>query len=173
VEIHLARTRFDLYAALVLIGYAAVFTALVWLVTAVLDLGDTALTVVLAVLAALWLFWSVGYLWTWTRIRRVETPLGLHAFGVFSHSQFGSIEVPWDAVQSVAIERHWNGRRLQIRLVPTGDPRHAGIVDHVDGSMMAVVDKRGMRYSLRILDVSTDQLREAFTAQSGGRVRVG
>lgn len=172
MDIPLARTRFDVFAACLLIGYAAVFTALVWVATAVLDLGDTALTVVLAVLVVLWLLWSGTYAWTWTRMRRVDSPLGLHAFGVFGRSQFGTLEVPWEAVQSAAIERHWNGRRLRIRLVPPTDPRHAGIVDHVSGSMMQVVDEHGMRYSLRILDVTVEQLREAFVVQSGGRLHV-
>jgi hypothetical protein len=172
VDIPLARTRFDLFAAFVLIVYAAIFTALVWVATAVLDLGDTTLTVVLAVLVVLWLLWSGTYAWTWTRMRRVETPLGLHSFGLFAHSQFGTLEVPWEAVQSAAIERHWSGRRLRVRLVAPSDPRHAGIVDHVDDRMMKVVDKQGMRYSLRILDVGVEQLREAFVVQSGGRVRV-
>jgi hypothetical protein len=172
VDIPLARTRFDLFAAFQLIVYAAVFTALVWVATAVLDLGDTTLTVVMAVLVVLWLVTSLTYAWTWTRIRRVETPLGLHAFGVFSHSQFGTLEVPWDAVQSATIERHWSGRRLRVRLVPPTDPRHAGIVNHVKDPMMQVVDKRGMRYSLRILDVTLEDLRQAFVVQSGGRVHV-
>ena len=30
-----------------------------------------------------------------------------------------------------------------------------------------------MRYSLRVLDIGLDELREAFVVQSGSRVRVG
>ena len=30
-----------------------------------------------------------------------------------------------------------------------------------------------MRYSLRVLDIALDELREAFVVQSGGRVQVG
>jgi hypothetical protein len=172
VDIPLARTRLDLFAAFMLIVHAAIFTALVWVATAVLDLGDTALTVVLAVLVVLWLLWSGGYAWTWTRMRRVESPLGLHSFGLFAHSQLGSLEVPWEAVRSAAIERHWSGRRLRVRLVPPTDARHAGIVDHVNDPMMKIVDKQGMRYSLRILDIDVARLRDGFVVQSGGRVRV-
>jgi len=173
VEIRLARTRFDLFAAFVLIVYAAIFTALVWVATAVLDLGDTALTVVMAALVVLWLLWSGTYVFGWTRMRRVDIPLALRGFGIFAHSQFGTLEVPWSAVGSAAIERAWNGRRLRIRLVAPTDPRRADIVNHVHPRMMKVVDKEGMRYSLRILDVSDEQLREAFVVQSGGRIRVG
>jgi hypothetical protein len=172
VDIPLARTRFDVFAAFMLIGYAAIFTALVWMATAVLDLGDTALTIVMVVLVVLWLFWSGTYAWTWTRMRRVESPLGLHGFGVFGRSQFGTLEVPWDAVRSAKVERHWSGRRLRIRLVPPTDPRHEGIVNHVSDPMMKIVDKQGMRFSLRILDITPEQLRQAFVVQSGGRVQV-
>jgi hypothetical protein len=172
VEIRLARTRFDLYAAFVLILYAAIFTALVWVATAVLDLGDTALLVALVALVVLWLFWSGTYVVSWTRMRRIDAPLALQGSGLSAHSQFGTLEVPWAAVRSAAIERAWNGRRLRIRLVPSTDPHHADIVNHVDARMMDIVDKHGMRYSLRILDVDVDQLREAFVVQSGGRVRV-
>jgi hypothetical protein len=173
VDIPLARTRFDLFAGFMLIAYAAVFTALVWVATAVLDLGDTVLTVVLVALVVIWLLWSGSYAWTWTRMRGVASPLGLHPFGVFAHSQFGTLEVPWDAVRSVAVERHWSGRRLRIQLVPPTDERHAGVVNRVNDRMMQIVDKQGMRFSLRILDITLDELRSAFTVQSGGRVRVG
>ncbi len=172
MDIPLARTRFDVFAACMLIGYAAVFTALIWVATAVLDLGDTALMIVMVVLVVLWLFWSGTYAWTWTRMRRVESPLGLHGFGVFARSQFGTLEVPWEAVQSAAVERHWSGRRLRVRLVPPTDPRHAGIVNHVSDPMMQIVDKHGMRFSLRILDITLEELRQGFVVQSSGRVRV-
>ena len=172
MELRLLRTRFDLFAAFVLIVYAAIFTSLVWVVTAALDLGDTGLTVALAVLVVLWLFWSGTYVFSWTRMRRIDVPLTLQGSGILGHSQFGTLEVPWAAVRSAAVERAWTGRRLRIRLVPPGDPHHADIVNHVTPQMMQVVDKRGMRYTLRILDVDVDRLREAFVVQSGGRVRV-
>jgi hypothetical protein len=173
VEIRLARTRFDLFATGVLVGYAAVFTALVWAATLLLDGHDAALGVTLAVLTVLWLLWSGLYVFTWTRMRRVAVPLELREFGVFARGQFGTLEVPWAAVQSAAVERPWNGRRLRIRLVPPTAPEHAQVVNHVNERMMKVVDKEGMRYSLRVLDIGVEQLREAFTVQSGGRVRVG
>jgi hypothetical protein len=172
MEIPLARTPFDLYAAGVLIAYAAIFTALVWGATLLLDGHDTALGVTLVVLTVLWLLWSGLYVFTWTRMRRVAVPLELRGFGVFARGQFGSLEVPWEAVQSAAVERAWNGRRLRIRLVPPTAPEHAQIVNHVNERMMRIVDEEGMRYSLRVLDIGIDQLREAFTVQSGGRVRV-
>jgi hypothetical protein len=173
VEIRLRRTRFDLVAALQLIVYAAVFTALVWVATAVLDLGDTVLTVVLVVLVVLWLLTSVGYVLVWNRMRRIESPLALHAYGVFARSQYGELTAPWETVRSATIERVWSGRQLRILLVPPDDPRHGDLVDRVDPRMMKVVDTRGMRFSLRILDIGVEELRQAFTVQSGGRIRVG
>jgi hypothetical protein len=173
VEIHLARTRFDLYAAGVLIVYAAIFTALVWAATLLLDGHDGALGVTLGVLTVLWLLWSGLYVFTWTRMRRVSVPLELRAFGIFAHGQFGDLEIPWEAVRSAAVERAWNGQRLRVRLVPPTAPEHTQIVNHVNDRMMRIVDKEGVRYSLRVLDIDVEQLREAFTVQSGGRVRVG
>jgi hypothetical protein len=173
MEIRLARTRFDLFAAGVLIGYAAIFTALVWAATLLLDGHDGAMGVTLGALTVLWLLWSGLYVFTWTRMRRVAVPLELGGSGVFAQGQFGSLEVPWEAVRSAAVERAWGGRRLRIRLVPPTAPEHAQVVNHVSDRMMRIVDKEGMRYSLRVLDIGVDQLREAFTVQSGGRVRVG
>ncbi|HEX5089125.1 MAG TPA: hypothetical protein VFV89_15055 [Nocardioides sp.] len=173
MEIRLARTRFDLFATGVLVGYAAIFTALVWAATLLLDGHDVALGMALVVLTVLWLLWSGLYVFTWTRMRRVDVPLELHASGVFARGQFGTLEVPWAAVRSATVERTWNGRRLRIRLVPPTSPEHAGIVNHVNDRMMKVVDKEGMRYSLRVLAIGEDELREAFTVRSGGRVRVG
>jgi hypothetical protein len=173
MEIRLARTRFDLFAAGVLVAYAAIFTTLVWAATLLLDGHDTALGVTLAVLTVLWLLWSLLYVFTWTRMRRVTVPLELRGSGILARGQFGTLEVPWEAVQSAAVERAWNGRRLRIRLVPPTAPERAQVVNHVDDRMTKVVDREGMRYSLRVLDVGVQQLREAFTVQSGGRVRVG
>jgi hypothetical protein len=173
MEIRLARTRFDLFAAFVLVVYAAVFTALFWVATLLLDGHDTALAVVLVVLVVLWILWSCTFVLAWSRMRRVGVPLELHGTGIFARGQFGDLQVPWTAVQSAAIERAWNGRRLRVRLVPLTAPEHAQVVDHLDDRMMKVVDREGIRYSLRILDIGVDQLREAFTVQSGGRVRLG
>ena len=58
--------------------------------------------------------------------------------------------------------------------MPPGDPRHAGIVHaNLNPKMFEAVGRRGMRYSLRVLDIGVDELREAFVVQSGGRVQVG
>jgi hypothetical protein len=173
MEIRLARTRFDLVAAAVLIGYAAIFTALVWAATLLLDGHDGAMGVTLGALTVLWLLWSGLYVFTWTRMRRSDVPLELRGSGIVARGQFGDLEIPWSAVQSAAIERSWTGRRLRVRLVPPTAPEHAEVVNHLNDRMTKVVEKEGVRYSLRVLDIGVDQLREAFTVQSGGRVRVG
>jgi len=173
MQIRLARTRFDLFAACVLIGYAAIFTAGVWAATLLLDGHDTALGVALIVLTVLWLFWSGLYVFTWTRLRRVGVPLELHGSGIVARGQFGDLDIPWAAVRSAGIERAWNGRRLRVRLVPPTAPEHARIVNHLNDQMSKVVEKEGVRYSLRVLDIGEKELREGFTVQSGGRVRVG
>ena len=172
MEIPLARTRFDVVATIRLIGYAAVFTGLVMAATALLD--DTFLAVALLVLGVLWLLLSGLYLFAWTRVRRIDVPLALHGYGVFARSPLGELTAPWETVQSVVIERVWHGRQLRIRLVPATDPRHADIVHaNLNPKKFEVVQREGMRYSLRVLEVGADELREAFVVQSGGRVRVG
>ena len=170
MEIPLARTRFDLFATFALVVYAAILTGLVAVAFSLLD--GIALLVVLIVLVLFWLFHSGLYVFTWTRMRRISHPLGLHGDGLHARSQFGELLAPWETIQSASIERAWNGRQLRIRLVPASDPRHAEIVNRANPRVMKVVDKRGMRYSLRILDIAIDQLREAFVVQSGGRVLV-
>ena len=173
MEIRLARTRFDLVAAGVLVGYAAIFTALVWAATLLLDGHDTALGLALVVLTVLWLLWSGLYVFTWTRLRRIGVPLELHGAGMLARGQFGDLDIPWTAITSAAIERAWNGRRLRVRLVPPTAPEHAQVVNHLNERMTKIVEKQGVRYSLRVLDIGVDQLREAFTVRSGGRVRLG
>jgi hypothetical protein len=107
-------------------------------------------------------------------MRRIDSPLALHGYGVFARSQFGDLTAPWETVQSVAIERAWNGRQLRIRLVPPTDPRHAVIVHaKLNPKRFETIQRKGMRYSLRILDIGTDELRQAFVTQSGGQVNVG
>jgi len=171
VDIALAQPRFDLFATFVLVAYAAVLTGLVAAAVALLD--GTALLLVLLGLVVFWLFHSGLYVFTWSRMRKVAHPLGLHGDGLHARSQFGELVAPWEAVASVVLERAWNGRRLRIRLVPAGDPRRAGLVVHVPPRLLQLVDRRGMRYSLRVLDLDVDRLREAFVVQSAGRVQVG
>ena len=172
MEIPLARGRFDAFAALTLVVYAVVLTVLV--TAAFLFLDGTALLVVLLVLAVFWLLWSALYLWTWTGMRRIDHPLALHGYGVFSRSQFGDLTAPWETVQSVVVERVWTGRQLRIRLVPATDPRHADIAHaNLHPKRFEIVRREGLRYSLRALDIGLDELREAFVVQSGGRIRVG
>ncbi len=154
----------------VLIVYAVILTALVAAAFTFLD--GTALLVVLIVLMVFWLLHCGLYVFSWTRMRKVSHPLGLHGDGLHARSQFGELIAPWETVQSAAVERAWNGKRLRIRLVPSSDPRHATIVDDLNPRVMKAVDQRGMRYSLRALDIDLEELRQAFVVQSGGRVRV-
>jgi hypothetical protein len=170
VEIPLARTRLDLFASLMLIAYAVILTGLVALASAFLD--GTALLVVLIVLVLFWLFHASLYVFTWTRMRRISHPLGLLGDGLHARSQFGELVAPWEAIASAAIERAWNGRRLRIRLLPPGQPARDAVVWHVPPPVVSAIDRRGMRYSLRALDIGVDELREAFVVQSAGRVRV-
>ncbi len=170
MDIPLARSRFDLFSTFALVVEAAIFTGLVALASAFLD--GTMLLVVLIVLVVFWLFHSGLYVFTWTRMRKISHPLGLHGDGLHARSQFGEIIAPWETLQSVAIERRWNGKLLRVRLVPPADPTRAGLVSRVDPRVLTTIDRRGMRYSLRALDIGVDELREAFVVQSGGRVRV-
>ena len=100
--------------------YAAILTGLV--APAFVLLEGVALLVVLIVLVLFWLFHSGLYVFTWTRMRKVSHPLGLHGDGLHARSQFGELVAPWETVQSATIERAWNGKRLRIRLVPAGRP---------------------------------------------------
>jgi hypothetical protein len=106
-------------------------------------------------------------------MRKISHPLGLHGDGLHARSHFGELMAPWETLQSVAIERRWNGKLLRVRLVPPGDPTRAGLVSSVDPRVLKAIERRGMRYSLRVLDIGIDELRQAFVVQSGGRVRVG
>ena len=129
MEVALRRTRFDLFATATLVVYAAALTGLVAAAVALLD--GVALLLVLAGLTVFWLFHAGLFVYTWTRMRKVDHPLGLHGDGLHARSQLGEIVAPWEAVASVALERAWNGRRLRIRLVPPGDPGRAAVVAHV------------------------------------------
>ena len=170
MDIPLARTRFDRWSAAVLVVYAAILTGL--LVAAVALLDGVALLLVLVGLTLFWVLHSGLYVFTWTRMRRVSHPLGLHGDGVHARSQLGELVAPWEAVASLGRERAWNGRRLRIRLVPPGDARRAGVVARVPQRLVELIDRRGMRYSLRALDIDLPGLREAVVVQSGGRVQV-
>ncbi len=107
-------------------------------------------------------------------MRKVAHPLGLHGDGLHARSQFGELIAPWETIQSAAIERAWNGKRLRIRLVPPGDPtRTPGSSRHAESA--------GARRSSTSAGCATrcasstsalDELRQAFVVQSGGRVRV-
>jgi hypothetical protein len=170
VEIPLARSRFDLFATVNLVVYAAILTGLVAAAFSFLD--GIALLVVLIVLVLFWVFHSGLYVFTWARMRKVSHPLGLHGDGLHARSQFGELIAPWETIASATLEQAWNGKRLRIRLVPPSDPTRAGIISHVDPRVLKAIDQRGMRYSLRALEIGVDDLREAFVVQSGGRVRV-
>lgn len=171
MDVPLATHRLDRAAALTLLGYAVVLTAVVLVAVALLE--GTVLVVVVLVLLAAWLIHVALYRYAWTRWRRVTSPLGLHGDGVRGRSPFGEVLVPWEAVASAGIERRIRGRMLRVRLVPASDPQRARVTD-TSGfpRVLRTIDRRGMRYSLRVLDIGEDQLRQAFVVQSGGRVQV-
>jgi len=170
LEIALAHGRFDRWATFMLLVYAVVLTGLVAAAFALLDGG--ALLIVLIVLVVFWLLHCGLYVFTWTRMRKISHPLGLHGDGLHARSQFGELVAPWEAISSARLERTWSGQRLRVRLVPPGDPARAGLVTGVQAPVLKAVDKRGMRFSLRILDIGLDELRQAFVVQSGGRVQL-
>lgn len=171
MEIPLARNRVDRFAALMLVLHALVLTGLVALAVVLLD--GTAQGVALVGLVGVWLCWSGLYVFTWSRLRGVDFPLALHGYGVFARSQLGELSATWAAVESATVERTWTGRLLRIRLVPTTSPEHAGVSGDVPARMSQLVARHGIRYSLRVLDIAPEELRQAFVVQSGGRIRVG
>ena len=175
MQIALARGRVDRYAVLMLLAHTALFAAAgagaSWLLDGVA--GGAALVFVLVALGLAWLGWSGLYIVAWTRTRRIEAPLELQPTGLVARSTHGELVVPWHTITSATVERRWSGRRLRLRLVPESDPRHADIVvAWLRPEMMRVVEKHGIRYSLRALDIGIDRLRESFLLQSGGRVQV-
>jgi hypothetical protein len=151
MDIPLARTRLDTTAAFLLVVYAALLTAIVLVTSALLD--DVALLVVLLVLAGAWIVHVGLFLTAWRLLRKVPFPLGVHGDGVHDRTPPGEVVVPWDAVRSATLHR----RLLRSPLLR---------VDLLDP------DQRPVRWSLRILDVSPDVLRQAFTVHSGGRVQL-
>ena len=176
MQIALARGRLDRYAALMLVLHAGFFTAAgavaFWVLADVA--GGVARVLVLLGLVVAWLAWSGLYAHVWLRTRTIDVPLELQPTGLLARSTYGELIAPWDTIASAAVERTWSGRRLRLRLVPESDPRHADIVAAwLKPEMMSVVERHGLRYSLRVLDIEVDQLREAFATHSGGRVRVG
>ena len=154
-----------------LVGYAVVLTALVGLATALLE-GTPLLAVLLALVVA-WLLHVGLYLYTWSRMRKVASPLGLHGDGLHARSAFGEVVAPWEAIASAVVESRWRGPMLRVRLVPPGDSRRTSVTDSSGyPRLMRSIDRHGMRYSLRVLEIEEAQLREAFVVQSGGRVQV-
>ena len=176
MQIALARGRIDRYAALMLVVHAlfavAVGAGAYWLFSSLLG-GTAALFIVLCLLLA-WLAWSGLYVTAWLQTRKIDVPLELQPTALLARSPYGELVVPWTTITSATIERTWSGRRLRVRLVPDTDPRHADIVvAWLRPEMMRVVDKHGIRYSLRALDIGVDELRAAFLSRSGGLVHVG
>jgi hypothetical protein len=176
VRIALARGRVDRYAALMLVVHTVLFAAAgagaAWLLDG--EAGGAALVFVLVGLGLAWIGWDGLYLLAWRRTRAIDFPLELQPTGLVARSAYGELVVPWHTITSASVERTWSGRRLRLRLVPPSDARHSDIVvAWLRPEMMKVVERRGVRYSLRALDIGTDQLRDAFVLQSGGRVHVG
>ena len=175
MRITLARGRVDRFAALMLVVYVAVFAAVLFGADRVLGdvLGDTALVLVLLGLVLAWLAWIGLFVAAWLKTRKVDVPLELEPTGLVARSTYGELVIPWGTIVSATIERTWSGRRLRLRLVPESDPRHADIVvAWLRPEMMRVVERHGIRYSLRVLDIGVDELRHAFLSQSGGLVHV-
>ena len=176
MEIGLARGRVDRYAALMLVVHTLFFAALAagafWLLDGVAD--GVALVFVLVALAVAWLGWSGLYVLAWIHTRKIDVPMELQPTGLVARSTYGELVIPWNTIASAAVERTWSGRRLRLRLVPESDPRHADIVvAWLRPEMMRIVEKHGIRYSLRALDIGVDELRQAFLSRSGGLVQVG
>ncbi|QIG44214.1 hypothetical protein G5V58_16815 [Nocardioides anomalus] len=112
----------------------------------------------------LWAVLAGAYVLAWLRMRAVASPLGLHGDGVVSRSPYGELVVPWESVESARVE----GPLLRIRIRP-GAP-----VDHtrLRPAAWPVVEANGIRITLAALDVPLEELRQAFTVQSSGRVQV-
>lgn len=105
----------------------------------------------------------------WLGIRRVPTPLELRATGLVLRVSGGQVEAPWDAVASVLLERHWLGDRVRFRFVPTGDPRRAAVRTDLPPRRRKAVDRQGMVYALRVLDIEPARILAAVDTLSGGR----
>ena len=149
MDIPLVRGRLDGVAAVLIVLYAVTLTAIVVVASAALE--GTPLLVVLLVLGLAWLVHVGLYLYAWSRLRKVPFPLGLHGDGVHDRSPLAEVVVPWEAIRSVSIKP----RLLRSPLL------HVDVID---------ATKRDIRWSLRILDISADELRQAFTVQSGGLI---
>ena len=175
MQIALARGRVDRYAVLMLlvhtVGALAVASLAFWLIEDVA--GGTALVFVVIALTLVWLAWCALYTTAWLRTRKIDVPMELQPTGLVARSMYGELVIPWAAITSATVERTWSGRRLRLRLVPESDPRHGDIiVAWLKPEMWRIVERRGLRYSLRVLDIGIDELRQAFVTQSGGLVHV-
>lgn len=151
MDIPLARTRLDVVAAVLIVVYAAVLTGVVVGVSALLE--GVALLVVLGVLVLAWLVHVGFFLTAWRHLRRVPFPLGVHGDGVHDRSPLNATVVPWESIRSATLQP----RLLRSPLLK---------IDRLEP------DVRGVRWSLRVLDTSADELRRLFTVQSGGRVQL-
>jgi hypothetical protein len=145
-------SRLDGVAAVLGLVYAAVMTAVVVAVSALLD--GVPLLVVLGVLTLAWLVHVALFLTAWRQIRQVPFPLGVHGDGVHDRTPPGEVVLAWDAIRSATLERRF--LRSPLLTVHPVDP--------------AV---RKVQWSLRALEISAEDLRRLFTVQSGGRVQLG
>jgi len=176
MQIALARGRVDRYAVLMLLVhalFAAVVVAGAYRLFSSF-LGGTAVLFILLCLLLVWVGWSGLYVVAWLQTRKIDVPMELQPTALVARSSFGELVVPWTTITSATVERTWTGQRLRLRLVPESDPRHADIVvAWLRPEMMRVVEKHGIRYSLRVLDIGVDELRQALLSRSGGLVHVG
>ena len=100
-------------------------------------------------------------------------PLGLQGDGLHRPLAVRRASiVPWDGR---AVRRGRAGLERPAAPDPAGparpSPARAASSATSTPQMMEVVDRHGMRYSLRVLDIGVDELRQAFVVQSGGRVQ--
>lgn len=151
MDIPLSR-RLDGVAAFLIVVYALVMTAAVVGVSALL--GGVPLLVVLGILTLAWLVHVGLFFVAWLQIRKIPFPLGLHSDGVHDRTPPDEVVLAWDAIRSATLEP----RFLRSPLL-TVEPVDPGV--------------RKVRWSLRVLDISAEELRQLFTVQSGGRVQLG
>lgn len=101
----------------------------------------------------------------WLRLRRIRTPIELGADGMLLRTPYGDVRAPWSAIGAATLERGLLGRSVRFRLAP-------GFPTGLPGRSARLVDREGLRYAMRVLDVDVATLRSEVERSSGGRVTV-
>ena len=176
MEIGLARGRVDRYAALMLVVHTLLFAAArgrrrlaprgEWL-------GGVGAGLRRWALAVAWLGWSGLYVFAWIHTRKIDVPMGAPGRPVSSRGRtYGELVIPWNHDRLGHRRADLVGPAAAGPLGPRVGPRAAR--GHRRGlapaEMMRVVEKHGIRCSLRALDIGVDELRQAFLSRSGGLV---